>query len=337
MGMLQWLLHRDRQPIAMQKTPRIDDAIQRILAMNPRLQMARRFEERLTKAVDISMRYTDALTASLPSAHSAKASAWSSDPCMRAFFATPAELDKVFGRSETLRAFFNENPGVPEAYATLGMSMIERHVLGVAVEGDSVRHDVPQTTLWFGDHRIRMCGRSDAELRDEINHRLIDQLALQGLAKLAADSRKLLAQGRELRQERVALLARQGAGIRAVVGDGEIAEPDELDRVQTLIEENARSLAALRAPTKELDLELDGICEVMSNPAAHLFVEKRRIRLDLMNIVQEQGGPATHEIELNFAHIPGDPPAIRAVALVRYPREELPPYGLDIDAAMRVL
>ena len=87
--------------------------------------------------------------------------------------------------------------------------MTERHVLGIETDGDTVRHDVPQTTLWFSDHRVYVCGCTEDDLRDHIRRRLIDQLALEGLAKLAADRRELLAHGRTLLQARVALLARR--------------------------------------------------------------------------------------------------------------------------------
>lgn len=58
--------------------------------------------------------------------------------------------------------------------------MTERHVLGVAQEGNSTRHDVPQTTPYFGDHRVRICSDTEASLRAEIARRMVDQLALEG-------------------------------------------------------------------------------------------------------------------------------------------------------------
>jgi hypothetical protein len=133
------------------------------------------------------------------------------------------------------------------------------------------------------------------------------------------------------------LLAKQGTGLRSVLGDGVVAEPRALASVQEQIDENARSLAKLDMPTETIELQLDGICEVMSHPGAHLYVSKRRIRVDLLNVVQDKAGPACHDIEFHFAHIPGDPPEVRAFAPVRYPRAELLPGGMDIDAALRGL
>ena len=337
MGMLNWLLGRDRVQSAPQKVEQIDEGIKRILTMHPRLRMAPRYDERIKPAVVASLQHIDDLLASLPTVHEASANAWSTDLYMRAFFATPDDLAQAFGRSEELRLFFDQNPDSVEAYAALGMAMSERHFLGVAIEADKVLHDVSQTSLLFSDHQVRMCSRTEAELREEIGHRMFDQLVLEGMTKLATDRNKLLDQARALLQARTVLLERQGVGMRSVVGGESVAEAEELEGLQTQMEENARNLRDLREPTKTFDLELAGICDVMSTPAAHLYVSSKRIRIDLMNVVRDKDGPGCHEIEFHFARIPGDPPRIRAFVLVCFPRVELPPGGLQIDAVMRGL
>jgi hypothetical protein len=337
MGMLNWLLNRNRAQTGSQKSAQIDAGIKRILAMHPRLQMASRYEQRLKPAVLTALQYIDGLLASLPSAHQANAQAWSADFHLRAFFATPDTLLEAFGRAEELRSFFDGNAEATEAYATLGMAMNERHFLGVELEGNEVRHDVPQTSLLFGDHRVRICSRTELELRDEIGHRLLDQLVLEGMAKLSNDHHKLLDEARSLLQARKTLLERQGAGMRSVVGDESADEAGQLEHVQKQLEENARQLGEIRMPGKTYDLQLKGICDVLAHPAAHLYVNTKRIRIDLMNVIRDNDGPGCHEIEFHFARIPGDPPRMRAFALVCFPRAELAPGGMRIDAVMRGL
>jgi hypothetical protein len=337
MGILDWLINRGEDRVEQQESERVTEAIERILAINPRLRMARRHRERLTEAVTVSVRYEDGLVASLPAPHEASAAAWSSDPCIRAFFATPDDMPRIFSRSRELRAHFDRYPDTEEAYAVLGMTLNERHVLGVALEGDSIRNDVAQTTLCFSDHRARICGRTEVELRQEIGRLLVDQLALEGLEMLAADRRDLVAQGRELLRERLALLQSQGAGVSSMVGHEPQDNAEELARVQARIEENANDLAALRVPTNLIELEFERVCEVLSEPSTHLYVTKKRVRIDLMNVVQETVTQAGHEIEFDIARLPGNPPQMRAFALVRYRRDGLLPDGLHIDAAMRAL
>ena len=74
-------------------------------------------------------------------------SAWNDDPRLSAFFATVDDIPACLGRSNELRAFF-ENPAnreIGEAYALLAMKKEERTVFAPQLEGDVVRHDVAQT------------------------------------------------------------------------------------------------------------------------------------------------------------------------------------------------
>jgi hypothetical protein len=337
MSILDWLWHHDEAQSTREQSERSNEALKRILEIIPRLRMARRYRERLAPAIAISLRYENTLVASLPAAHEASASAWSSDPYLRAFFATPQELIDAFSRSHELRAHFDQNPNSQEACVVLGMTMTECQVLGVALEGDTVRHDVSQTTLCFGNHRVRICGRTELDLHQEIGKRLMDQLALEGLTRLAADRRELVVQGRERLQARLALLEAEGAGVRSMVGAGALAGAEELSRIQVAIDENARTLAALRAPTEVIELELERVCEVLSKPFSHVYLTKKRLRIDLMNVVQPGSAESGHEIEFSLARIPGHPPQTRAFTLVRIARTELLPPELHIDAVMLAL
>lgn len=337
MGILDWIFHRDETQAGQREDERLAETVERVLAIYPRLRMARHYRRRLAVAVAETVRYKDSLVASLPAPHEASVNAWSSDPCIRAFFATPEDLPRAFSRSSELRAYFDRNPDTREAYAVLGMAMFERRVLGVALEGETMRNDVALTTLCFSDHRVRICGRTDAELRQEIGGLLVDQLALEGLEMLAAHRRDLVAEGRELLHERSALLQRQGTGVGAMVGGEPEVDTEELASLQAKIEENANNLAALRVPTEVIELELERICNVLSDPSTHLYVTKKQVRIDLMNVVQENAGQGCHEIEFDIARIPGNPPRIRAFLLVHFARAELLPGGLHIDAAMRAL
>ncbi|MBB5461050.1 hypothetical protein [Paraburkholderia sp. Cpub6] len=316
---------------------RTHEAVARVLAMNPGLRYAPHCEERLSRALKTSLEYTDKLVASLPPACAADAHAWSSDPAIRAFFATPDDLARAFSRSDAMRDYFERQADATEGYAVLGMAMTERHVLGVAQEGGSIRHDVPQTTLCFGDHWVRICSDSEASLRAEIGRRMVDQLALEGVASLATNRRKLVKQSRDLLEKRVALLERQGTGMRAVLGVPPVTETDELARIQAEMKENAQALAKLRVPGKQGERELDGVCDVLSKPSEHLYVKSRSIRVDMMNVVQPEGSMAGRLVEFHFACIPGNPAITRAFVLARFPRCELLRGGLHIDAATRAI
>jgi hypothetical protein len=68
MGMLTWLLHRERARSALHEDGRVDEMIERVVAVNPRLRMAQHYRERLASAVSLSVGYIDELIGSLPGA-----------------------------------------------------------------------------------------------------------------------------------------------------------------------------------------------------------------------------------------------------------------------------
>jgi hypothetical protein len=166
---------------------------------------------------------------------------------------------QAFSRAPDLRAHFQQNPALPEAYCVLGMRMIERKVLGMAVEGDRVHGEVAQTAVSFSDHRVRVCGRSEAELRSEIERRILDQLALEGLACVVDDqsNRKELEQERAMLKARLKMLERKGTGMRGALG-GEAAGQSELADLQSQIEENTAKLGGSGTPRSTFTYRTSG-------------------------------------------------------------------------------
>lgn len=316
---------------------RVADGVERVVALSPHLRMARRYEARLRPAVVTALRYVAGIAGAIPPAREASAAAWSSDPYIHAFFAGPDDVAPALSRSADLRAWFGQNPAQEEAYAVLGMAMTEKRVLGAALEGETMRRDVVQQTISFGDHQVRMCGRSEPELRDEIVRRLVVQLGLQGMARYAAQQteRGLLERERALLHTRLRLLEREGAGVHALVGDGSVADAGELARLQTDIADNGEAIRRLGLRSDALDRELAEVCAVLADPAAHLFVHTRCCMLNRMNVVQDPGHPdGADELVFQVAQIPTVPPQARAFALVRFARADLrSPDGLLDDAA----
>jgi hypothetical protein len=345
MGIFSRLLHgkrdRDRSCGAPQADARqIDEAVERIAGTIPQLRLARQYQARLAPVVRGTLDYAAKLVESLPAPRDAATGAWLSDPYLHAYFATPDDVCPAFGRSHDLRAWFDEHSECAEVYAVLGMDMTERRVLGAVHEGDTTRTDVRQTTVSFSDHRVRICGRTDADLREEIVRRIVDQLALEALARIAEDKsrRDALEQERALLKARVQLMQRQGTGMHAVLACGAPVELAEFARLQRQIEENERNLGELGLQTEIIERRFDIVHDVFADPAAQAYVRVKRLRLDKMNVVVEEGGARPGEdLDFRVARIPATPSETRAFAIVRFVRTDLPPAGRLFDDAHRLL
>jgi hypothetical protein len=317
--------------------PGVGDAIERIVQIaNPKLKLVSRYRARLAPPVAASLQYVEQLVAPIPAARVASAQAWAGDPCLAAFFATAPDIARAFSRSRDVRAYFDANPGATETFALLGMEMTERRVLGMDLQGDVVRSDVPQTTLSFGDHRMRLCAGSEADLRVELQRRLVEQLAMEGVKRAGGDQsqREDLGRDRALLQARLKLPQRRGGGIQGALGD-EVAGESERGKITAELEQNAEALAALGGTA--LEREFNRVREILSQPAQALHVASRRVRLDRMNVIQKAGSKAGAELEFQVAHTEGPPPRSRAFALVKFLRADLLPPGQGIADAERLL
>jgi len=319
---------------------RLEAMVARVLELNPRLRLAQHHEARLKSAIQAALSHLDELVASFPVAHPATAEAWSTDPYIRAYFVSPDDIGHAIGRSTTLREFFDRSPGQDSAYAVLGMKMTERRTLGVARDGDATRSDVPQTTLSFGDHRIRICGADEVSLREEIVRLMIEQLAIEGLARITADNtrRDDLELERALLATRLRLLERQGTGMRSMLGSDDGAGPGDLARVRAQMKENDEELQRIGPRSEALNRQLDSMCEAFAEAEKLLHVTGEQRRINRMNIVSpEDAAEDCHTLDLRTARVPGDPPEERTIALLRVARGDVPQKRNLLDDAERLL
>lgn len=326
----------------------VQPMVERVLALYTRLRLAPGCEKQLARAMAPALVHIRSLVAGDPRTHEANAAAWSDDHYMRAYFAAASDIGPALARSRALRTFFDEHPGADSAYAVMGMAMAERTSLGVALVGDQTRSDVRQTTLGFSDHHIRLCAADEDSLREEVTRRMVEQIAIEGLAKVAqyTSLREDLEQERSLLAARLRLLERDGTGLKGVIsaddGAADETDPGELARVRTQAEENEQKLAALGPRSEILTRQLGTMCESFENAAELLQMSVVERRVDRMNIVVQDGvGDASQSqvLRLHVARVPGNPPQQRALAILHVKRADMPrgPEANLLDRAEQLL
>ena len=341
MGISDWF-QRVRHANAGANGRETAETLERIVQLtNPRLKFARRYSARLRPAVEAAMQYARELVAGAPPAHDASVAGWQSDPFMRAFFATAEDLARAFSRSAELRAWFDANGACSEVFAVLSMLLVERRVLGVALEHGVLKRDVPQTTVSFTDYRVRLCGRSEADLKREIECRIVDQLALASLASTTQDQaqRGVLEQENALLRTRLRLLQGRGAGLVALAGP---SAPDgsTLARLQAELAMNEENLRTIASGAEALEYQLEHLIDVLANAREHFFVTPRRLRLDRMNVVLADADPApgvTLDLQIARVPMPEGPPELRTFVYVRFQRAALLPKSALMTEAARML
>ncbi len=346
MAVLEWMRRRQAGTDARSKRD-IDQLTERVTRLNPRLRLVSHYQRRLRPSLEQALAYVHDIVVGFPAPLTASCHAWGTDPYIHAFFATPDEVELTFSRSPELREFFTESPDTPTAFAVLGMSMSERRTLGVALEGDVLRSDVPQTNINFSDRKITIIASSDAALREEIVRRIFDQLTLEGMGRYAAGKsrRDVLDREQTLLLARLRLLERQGTGLRSVVGSADSVRPadkadktDKADDLREHIAKNEAELAQLAPKTDVLDCQLDCLIEAFQDARNSFTLARTPLRLSATNVLlaPDSTAPST-DIDLLTAHIPGDPPLVRSFSLVRFARGDMLSSRALLDEAERLL
>lgn len=338
MGFLRWIQRQGRKP-RRRDDPELVALTARVTALNPRLRLVSHYEKRLAPRLGTALEAIRATVAGLPATREASEAAWDSDPHIHAYFGTAADVVRAFSRSPELREFFDRAPFSEHAYAVLGMAMNERRTLGVALEGDVMRSDVPQTLVSFSDYQVRICAESDAALRAEIVLRMLDQLAIEAMAQFAAGKgrRDTLERELALLKAQLKLYERQGMGLRSMVG-GETADASAVQSVRDEIAQNDSELAALGHGGDTLERQLECLGEVLGDAANRMHVERRQIRLSQMNVMLPADSTVPGvDLELLCAHVPGDPPLVRWFSIVRYARADMLSQATLLDEAARML
>ncbi len=117
------------------------------------------------------------LAAQLPGPLLISPDRFGSDPRVNAFFTNKQEVADLLGRSRELHHYFSALPAQHEqAYLILLMTRRERHVFGVAGDGDVMQRETLQTTVSFSEHRVLSPAPDETQLRSALARYLFDSL-----------------------------------------------------------------------------------------------------------------------------------------------------------------
>lgn len=134
-------------------------------------------ERRLLPAVRHALAYCDGLVAQLPPPVSLDGASITSDPLLHAMLPSAEHLLEVLGASPALRQLVSDGGGGDgEVHALLVARRRDKHVFGVALEGETLVHDVAQTLVNFTDHLIVHPDRDPQKARARLRDAAVDSL-----------------------------------------------------------------------------------------------------------------------------------------------------------------
>ena len=304
----------------------IDETIERVIdGIDTKIRLVPAYQKKLRKEVIISLEYINRLVEQIPGPIDVNRKTFTSDPEVRSYFATTDVLQDTFSCGSELKEFFDlqENSSAQECYALLCANKEEKNIMGLALEGEMIRRDVPQTVINLFDYKILSPAIDEKEVRSGIKRCIFDGLvtySLQQIASIKTESRDLMNQRRILHAQLRAKQT-QGNGLTKLLVQAHI----ESEQSAELAEQLKQVESKLKNLTGDMDVfsfYLDVIKKILAQPEDFIRLNVSRLRLsDTCVIVDNDAEQPANDV--SFSEIDITDVMKRVVTIVRYNRDDI--------------
>jgi hypothetical protein len=291
-------------------------------ATDARMRAVSGYRKSLRPAILHALDHIVALVDALQPPLALSRSAFGSNAEVSDFFASVEDMNHILARDAEMRQWQQSADAAlaDRVIALLLMTMNERNVLGVALEGDQLRHDVAQVTVSFGKHRFVDPTANEQETRRLLMRRAGDHLLSLALGRIAESQgeRRDLQRERDLLRLKVKALAGGHWGFDS--GDDGAGATDPATVERRLAEIDGQLAALGSGP---LQAHLDILIDTLTRAEEHFRSERATLCIDRQGIKQAQPGPMAPEIGLTvLRNAVGQSMVVRLVSIER---GDLPP------------
>ncbi|HRZ06660.1 MAG TPA: hypothetical protein P5102_11015 [Candidatus Competibacteraceae bacterium] len=315
-------------------------AIERVVdGTDPRLRAVSHYRRKLWDSVEQAIDFVVTFVNTLSPAITADRQGYMTDPRLRALFASPDHLREILSFSDGTRNYLKRtaDPLPVELYAGLAAVRVEKNTLGIEMDGEILRRDVPQTTVSFCDHRLVCLTDNEQDTRRELMRRGFDfliEMALQRLTTSRIQKTQLEQQQRQLLQQKSSLLEKAQVGFESLTASNQ--EPVDLDAIEQQLQDLETELGQLRADSATLEQHLAKVAETLSEQAHYLQLESIALTLDHNNTKVTADSPRMANSMTFEEIVMGKNRRITAL-FVRFPSSELLPQPDFFKEAQRLL
>ncbi|HRX71396.1 MAG: hypothetical protein KDJ22_15475 [Candidatus Competibacteraceae bacterium] len=320
----------------------IRSAIERVVdGTDPRLRAVRHYQRKLRDAVEQAIEFVVAFVDTFPPAVELSRRSFTTDPRVRALFASPEQLREVISFSQGMLGYLDQNPGpLPETlYAVLVAERVEKNIIGMDLQGDLMRRDVVQTVVNFHDPRVSLPTDSATESRHNAMNRVFDylvEIALQRLLSTRSRKQQLEQQQRLLLQKKAQLYKASTLALEPLMEIRVPAAPDA-GALEKQLQEIETELTHIRISSATIENHLAKVAATLREPEKHLRLERVILHLNHMNV--KMSANSRHNTNmLEFDEIVLRQDARRFTMLfARFPSSELLPQPDFLEQARRML
>lgn len=304
----------------------VDDAIEHVIdGIDAKLRLVPSYQKKLRADVTASLEYISRLVDQIPGPIDVSRKTFISDPEVRSYFATTDVLQDTFSCGSELKTFFDqqENSSTKECCALLCANKEEKKILGISLEGEMIRRDVPQTAINLFDYKILSPAIDEKDVRSGIKKCIFDGLityALQQIASIKTESRDLMNRRRILHAQ-LRSKQTQGNGLTKMLAQAHLESEQSAELVAQL-KEAENQLKNLTGDMDVFSFYLEVIRKILAQPEKFIRLNVTNLRLSDMCIkVDADATQPANDVcftELDITHV-----MKRVVTIVRYSRDDI--------------
>lgn len=296
-----------------------------------RLRALNGYRKKLQGPIERAVEHVVALVDSIPEAVELSAAGFGSDPRIRALFCSVEHLHEVLGKMKDVREY-RATHRAADIYALLTVRKEERSVLGIALEGESLRRDVLQTAVNFTSHCCIGLASTEPDTRRELKQRAFDFLVAKALARLVEikQGKSDIERQRTLLQRKLDAMRAGDWGLEAEISNGGPPFGD-ISTLEAEINAIEAELGQYRGEDLGLEESLGHIGGVLMDPGSWLDLRPITLTLDHRGIKSDESGEQFRDIE--FSELCSKSGERRLVLLVRIPDGEIPDRGNFLSKA----
>lgn len=291
--------------------PEVRRALARVLEIvDPLLAAAPGLEDKLAAPLAHALGYCAGLVDALPGPIDISRQAFGSDPLVHTLFATADDIGHMLGASQAVHDHLADSACLASDhfYALLAARRHEKHQLGMALAGEVIHAEVPQTVVYFADHALVEPHCELAATRERLRD-----------AALASLLKSFHAHVEALRLEKESLAA-DAAAARAHMGvphgHEQCGGPALATRRFAELDSHLRSLAESLMP-EQLEAALAAF---LQQPEMSLHLCDVTLRVDRLGVIAKPD--STDAVSISFPELCGRDRRRHFVMLARIDREE---------------
>jgi hypothetical protein len=336
--LFQSIFHPGADTLGTYPEDLIERAIERAVdGTDHRVRALTGYKKALRPAVIHAIDHVVALVDSLPAPLELDRRNYGTDAELNAYFASVDHMNEILSRDPWMRQWQKtpESTVAIRVFALLIMELHERNVLGVALEGNELRHDVAQVTVSFNKHRLVDPTAVEDDTRRLLKRRAFDHLltlALAGMAEAQGEATDLQRERDLLRSKLVALSSGQWGFGRDTDGAADEAPPDPRAMEQRIKEIDTQLSTH---STGLLKAHLDILVDVLAGAKQNFHGELSTLSVDRQGVKQSQTSALATPITLTTLHnAAGQSIVVRLASIARV---DLPPPPDFLREAQRFL